>query len=139
MFATQAALAIRNADLYDRAQQEIKNAVDGISTFPVETEKPIVARIVLVNNVMKVAVTGETDERSLKAVAQRVRERRGGLGSRGAGSEAADPVQPQASRGRLQDRLPVLPFCGRTIRRCRHANGVRLHGVPSDPPGKEQT
>ena len=53
---------------------DIKSNVDAITTFPAETEKPIIRELVTRNQVIDVAVSGDTDEFTLKAVAERVRD-----------------------------------------------------------------
>jgi len=58
----------------DRALSEIKNAVDSITTFPVETEKPIVNYISSRRTALQIAVSGNTDERSLKLFGERIRD-----------------------------------------------------------------
>ncbi len=57
-----------------RILNDVKTRVDGIDTFPAETEKPIVEEVVLRRQVIEVAVSGNTDERSLRVVAERVRD-----------------------------------------------------------------
>jgi multidrug efflux pump subunit AcrB len=56
------------------ALDEVESRVNAISTFPVETEKPVVRKFLLRSPVVQVAVTGELDERSLKIVSQEVRD-----------------------------------------------------------------
>jgi multidrug efflux pump subunit AcrB len=53
---------------------EIKNRVDGIDTFPVETKKPVVSNLLIRNEVLQVAVVGDGDERTLRVLGQRVRD-----------------------------------------------------------------
>ena len=67
------------AMLFEDAEQiavlnEIKSQVDGINTFPVETEKPIVSKITVTSDVLQLAVSGQTDERTLKEVGKELRE-----------------------------------------------------------------
>ncbi len=52
---------------------EIKNRVDAISTFPDNTEKPIVSRTRFQQQVTLVSVYGDVDERTLKEYAKQVR------------------------------------------------------------------
>jgi multidrug efflux pump subunit AcrB len=52
---------------------EIKNRVDSISTFPDNTEKPIVARTRLQHQVTLISVFGDVDERTLKEYAKQIR------------------------------------------------------------------
>jgi len=58
----------------DRALSEIKNAVDSITTFPVETEKPIVSHVEIKRTVLQIAVSAEASERSLKVYGERIRD-----------------------------------------------------------------
>ncbi|MBM63041.1 MAG: hypothetical protein CL484_08850 [Acidobacteria bacterium] len=53
---------------------DIKTNVDAITTFPVETEKPVVRELTRRIQVTDVAVTGVTDPLMLKSVAERVRD-----------------------------------------------------------------
>ncbi len=52
---------------------EIKNRVDSISTFPDNTEKPIVSRTRFQQQVTLVSVYGDVDERTLKEYTKQVR------------------------------------------------------------------
>ena len=54
--------------------EEVKSRVDAISTFPAETEKPIVAELQLKNQVINVAISGDTDPKSLKHLGEQVRD-----------------------------------------------------------------
>lgn len=56
------------------ALNEIKSRVDGIISFPVETERPIVSKVSLVRRVVQIALFGNTDERALKELARNMRE-----------------------------------------------------------------
>jgi multidrug efflux pump subunit AcrB len=53
---------------------DIKARVDAIDTFPEETEKPIIAEVTNRRQVIDIAVAGQVDETTLKAVAERVRD-----------------------------------------------------------------
>lgn len=57
-----------------KALDDVNNRIDAIDTFPVETEKPIVNLVTIVRAVLDIAVTGPTDERTLKVVGQQVRD-----------------------------------------------------------------
>ena len=68
-----------NAELLvdvDRAQTlgEVENQVNAIDTFPEEAERPIVQLAMPNNVVAEVAITGPTDERTLKELGRRVRD-----------------------------------------------------------------
>ena len=53
---------------------DIKSRVDGISTFPKETEQPVVQEILNRRQVINVAVSGRTDEKSLKSMGELIRD-----------------------------------------------------------------
>jgi len=57
-----------------RVLDDVKAAVDRIETFPVETEKPIVAEAETRFRVITVVIYGEASEKTLKALAERVRD-----------------------------------------------------------------
>jgi multidrug efflux pump subunit AcrB len=58
----------------DRALSEIKNNVDAITTFPVETEKPIVSHYQIRRNALQLALSGEASEEALKLLGEQVRD-----------------------------------------------------------------
>ncbi len=60
------------ADL-NRVLNDVKGKVDAISTFPVETEKPIVRAFTSSGNVMTLALSGETSDAVLKTEAEKIR------------------------------------------------------------------
>ncbi len=62
----------RGADL-NRVLNDVKGKVDAITTFPVETERPIVRALSPTSNVMTLALASETDDYSLKLIAEEVR------------------------------------------------------------------
>lgn len=53
---------------------EIKSRVDGINSFPQETEKPIVSKLTIARRVVQVAVSGDATERVLKEIARNLRD-----------------------------------------------------------------
>ena len=57
-----------------RVVDDVKSRVDAITTFPIETEKPIIREVVARTQVIDVAVSGRVDELTLKAIAERVRD-----------------------------------------------------------------
>ncbi len=57
-----------------RTLDEIKAKVDAIDTFPEEAEKPVVQQMVIRQSVLSVAISGDTDEATLKLIGQRVRD-----------------------------------------------------------------
>ena len=58
------------AEMTDR----IKLAIDGISTFPVETERPIISEFRWTNQTVNVQLAGDLDEATMKELADTVRE-----------------------------------------------------------------
>ena len=59
----------------DRIQtaNEIKSQIDAISTFPRETERPIVSLLTTLNSGLEIVINGDTDERTLKELALEIR------------------------------------------------------------------
>ena len=57
-----------------RVFDEVTNNVQAITTFPVETEKPIIRELVSRNQVTDIAIAGATDVASLKSIAERLRD-----------------------------------------------------------------
>ena len=53
---------------------DVKARVDAISTFPEEAEQPVIQEVVPRYQVVNVAVSGLADERTLKRVAEQVRD-----------------------------------------------------------------
>jgi multidrug efflux pump subunit AcrB len=53
---------------------DIKSRVDAIDTFPEETEKPIIRELTNRRQVIDIAVYGDTDEKSLRHLAEQVRD-----------------------------------------------------------------
>jgi multidrug efflux pump subunit AcrB len=56
------------------ALNAIKSKVDAISTFPAETERPVVSLLTTRNEAVEVSIAGPADERTLKELALRIRE-----------------------------------------------------------------
>ena len=57
-----------------RVLDEVTNNVQAITTFPVETEKPIIRELVSRNQVTDIAIAGAADVATLKSIAERVRD-----------------------------------------------------------------
>lgn len=53
---------------------DIKNQIDAISTFPAQTEKPVISKQLIQNQVLFVNINGDMDERTRKDVAQQIRD-----------------------------------------------------------------
>jgi len=54
--------------------QDVKNAVDRIITFPEDAEKPIISKLLNRREVLSVVVYGDLSERSLRELAESIRE-----------------------------------------------------------------
>lgn len=65
--------ALQDADMV-QVLADVKNRVDGITNFPVQAEKPVVSQLVVRKEVINVAIHGDVDERTLKALADQARE-----------------------------------------------------------------
>ena len=52
---------------------EVKAKVDAIQTFPEEIESPVIQEVLVRNQVINVAVSGPTDERTLKVLGEQLR------------------------------------------------------------------
>ncbi|HLU46823.1 MAG TPA: efflux RND transporter permease subunit, partial [Planctomycetota bacterium] len=57
-----------------RLVDEVRSRVDGIDTFPEEAEEPQVQELVIRRQVVNVAVSGDADEKSLRSIAEQVRD-----------------------------------------------------------------
>ena len=57
-----------------RALNDVKSKVDSINTFPAQTERPIVSQVAVTSQVADIVISGQTDERTLKTLAQEMRE-----------------------------------------------------------------
>ena len=53
---------------------DVKSRVDAIDNFPEEAEEPVVEEILIKNPVMSVTLTADTDETTLRKLAERVRD-----------------------------------------------------------------
>ena len=53
---------------------DVKSHVDAITTFPIETEKPVIRELTNRNQVTNISVSGDLDPFALKGVAERVRD-----------------------------------------------------------------
>jgi multidrug efflux pump subunit AcrB len=53
---------------------DVKARVDAVDTFPEETEKPVIQELLNRRQVLSLAVSGDTDEKTLKVLSERMRE-----------------------------------------------------------------
>ena len=57
-----------------RVVDEVKSNIDAITTFPIETEKPIIRELTSRQQIVDIAVSGDLDPFTLKQVTERVRD-----------------------------------------------------------------
>ena len=57
-----------------KALDDVNARVYAINTFPVEAERPVINEVTVMTTVMELAISGNTDERALKELAEEVRE-----------------------------------------------------------------
>ena len=72
-FGSVVAEVMTDADV-DLVLQDIKSEVDRIITFPEDAEKPVVSKLLNRREVITVVVAGEMPERSLRELAEQVRD-----------------------------------------------------------------
>ncbi len=53
---------------------EVKLAVDGISTFPAETERPVISKQIMRKGALNLQIHGGLDERAMKDLTEKIRE-----------------------------------------------------------------
>ncbi|MCH7807858.1 MAG: efflux RND transporter permease subunit [Planctomycetes bacterium] len=73
-FGTLALLLSHDVDDPQRVMEAVKERIGQITTFPSETEKPIIKEMVLRAEVISVAIYGDVPERTLKRYAQEVKD-----------------------------------------------------------------
>lgn len=57
-----------------KVKEQVKTRVDAITTFPEETERPIIEEVLINRDTIWISIFGNTDERSLKEMAERARD-----------------------------------------------------------------
>ena len=72
-------MGVVNVELMDGTDvrellDDVKSRVDAIDTFPDEVEEPIIQELIVRNQVINIAVSGRADERTLKGLAEQVRD-----------------------------------------------------------------
>jgi len=70
--AATISIAVMDADETDGILQDVKNAVDRISSFPVGMEPPVIFKQEAINFAISFAVSGQDDLRTLKAAAREI-------------------------------------------------------------------
>ncbi len=67
-------IEVRNGFEIGDITDEVKLAVDGVNTFPVEAERPIISKREFRKGALNVQLSGDLDEVAMKALAEDVRE-----------------------------------------------------------------
>jgi len=67
-------IEVRAGEDERRVLDDVKTRVDAIDTFPEEAEKPVIEELLMRRQVINVAIFGDTDEKTLKALGERVRD-----------------------------------------------------------------
>lgn len=70
----QVAIEVRKGADLRRVKEDIRTRVEAITSFPVETERPIIDELLIQRDVIWVAVSGQASERNLKEMAERIRD-----------------------------------------------------------------
>jgi len=68
-----ASVQLANGADLNRVLNDVKGKIDAITTFPAETEKPIIRAISSIGNVMTMALTSNSNDINLKMVAEDIR------------------------------------------------------------------
>ena len=103
------------------ATNEIKSRVDGINSFPVETEKPIFTAAAMTRKVMQIALFGPISEYELKELGRELREQI--VQVEGISQVAIEYVRPM----RYQSRSLKKPYdamashCKKSLMQCDEA------------------
>jgi multidrug efflux pump subunit AcrB len=72
-------MEIKTGEDITKVLNEVKSKVDSISTFPAETEKPIVSSMTFSGQTIIAALSGNADEATLKRTSERMRDEISGL------------------------------------------------------------
>jgi multidrug efflux pump subunit AcrB len=70
----QVSIEVRNGFEIGDVTDEVKLAVDGINTFPVEAERPIISKQEFRKGALNVQLSGDLEEATLKALAEDIRD-----------------------------------------------------------------
>ena len=68
-----------NPSEIDDILDQIQTVIDGIDSFPVESEKPIIKKVELIEKVMDVVIYGDVEEKTLLQVTEQINEEIKGL------------------------------------------------------------
>jgi len=104
----------------EQVLDDIKNEIDRIDTFPIETETPIIKEVMRRNRVIDIVVFGDVSERALKVAAERVRD---DLRSSPAVSQVelvgvrVDEIGIEVSKSVLREHQLTLDGIAATVRR----------------------
>lgn len=68
------AVEVASGASVQRLLNDIKARVDAIDSFPEEAEEPVIEEMIIRRQVINVAISGDAEEKTLRAIAERVRE-----------------------------------------------------------------
>jgi multidrug efflux pump subunit AcrB len=71
---SQVTLELVRGEDVRRRLDDVQAAIDGIDTFPLEAEEPVIRQIEIENRALNLAVSGDVDEWTLTRIAQRTRD-----------------------------------------------------------------
>jgi len=72
-YGTVSVTARRGYDIR-KLKEDIKTRIDAISTFPEQTERPIVEELIIQRDIIQLSIYGDASERSLKNIAEKIRD-----------------------------------------------------------------
>ena len=72
--AARAVVEVLQGFPIDKAKDNVQNAIDSISTFPVDAEKPIVSEVLIEDEVLLIALWGDMTEDTRKEFAERIKD-----------------------------------------------------------------
>ncbi|MFT5580022.1 MAG: multidrug efflux pump subunit AcrB, partial [Paraglaciecola psychrophila] len=105
---------------------DVKSRIDAITSFPVETEKPIVVKATMTRRVVQIAVSGNADERSLKEIARQLRDDIAAI--KGISQVAVDYIRPYEISVEVSEN--TLRRFGITLQQVSHAIGQSSLDMP---------
>ncbi|MEM9157819.1 MAG: efflux RND transporter permease subunit [Verrucomicrobiota bacterium] len=57
-----------------KVKDDVKNRVDAITTFPADTERPIIEELLIQKDVIRISIFGDASEREIKKLTERIRD-----------------------------------------------------------------
>ncbi len=79
--AGRAVIEVKESHNIDDVYTDVRNAIDSISSFPVDAEKPIITELTIMSDVLQIALWGDQSEKTLKELAEEIKDDVQGLPS----------------------------------------------------------